>query len=89
VLAVGLLQTDPTSPEAMPDTGGDVIELGELAQRIAHLAGCAAVVRRPAEDLPTDTYIPSDPKAFARACRSMGFEPASLDEQIRAVLAVL
>ncbi len=86
----GLLLTSsspPGEPRPAIDSGGEVIELHALAERIADAAGCEVLHHAVDPTAVSDTYLPDDPGGFARECLRVGFTPASLDEQIAAALA--
>ena len=73
-----------TAPEQVVfDTGGEVVEVGELAQRALHLLGRAELaVSRPAPDGSAEDRFTGDGAAFARLAQSQGVALRSLDQQI-------
>lgn len=71
------------------DSGGPLVEVGELAALVAGELAPGASVERPAMgDAAGDRYH-SDDRSWQEACARLGFEPAPLGEQIRAVASVL
>lgn len=71
------------------DSGGEQIELGALAHRMATLLGATVNVRRAAlSGAPADDYY-STGESWIAACAALGFTPSTLDEQISAVDAAL
>ena len=65
------------------DTGGDLVEMGELAQRVISIVDPTATVERPlVDDSRVETYA-SDGVSWAQACERLGHVPMDLDEQIR------
>jgi nucleoside-diphosphate-sugar epimerase len=67
------------------DSGGDLVEVGDLAARICETLDIHAEVRRVAAgDGPADDYYSSGAD-WLDWCARLGFVPADLDEQIRAV----
>ena len=81
--AVCLAQS--THGTATIDSGGELVELGPLAHRIAHVLDTQpTIVRTDASDSTPDLYY-SDDSSWQQACAAVGYEPASLDDQIIAV----
>ncbi len=71
------------------DSGGELLELGPLAHRIAAVLGIRpAIARAEITSSATDDYYPDD-SSWQAACRAAGYDPASLDEQIITVDAYL
>lgn len=72
------------------ESGGELIEFSPLAQRVLATLGLSGTVRRadPAPNAPVDDYYSSD-ESWAKACRELEYEPASLDQQILAVDSAL
>ena len=65
------------------DSGGELVEMGELAQRVISIVDPMAVVERPmVDDLRSETYA-SDDASWVQACERLGHVPLDLDEQIR------
>ena len=66
------------------ESGGELIEMGALAQRIADLVNPgAAVERRLGPGVEPATYA-SDGTSWIEACRRADYDPLTLDEQILA-----
>jgi nucleoside-diphosphate-sugar epimerase len=70
------------------DSGGPLVELGELAEAIAARMGTSVYARVSDADAGQDRYH-SDDGAWREACTRLAFEPADLDEQIDLVAAAL
>jgi len=71
------------------ESGGELVEIGQLAQRVARIVNPAAVIeRRPWESASPSIYA-SDGTGWEAACRRVGHVPADLDAQISAVAAWL
>lgn len=72
------------------ESGGELLEFGELALRIAAELELPIEVERPPllGDAGQDDYYSTD-ELWARACADLGFTPASLGDQARAVNAYL
>jgi nucleoside-diphosphate-sugar epimerase len=70
------------------DSGGELLELGGLAHRIADVLGIRPPIHRAPTTGATDAYY-SDGSTWLAACAAVGFTPASLDEQITTVDAYL
>lgn len=73
------------------ETAGEVVEVGELADRVLRVLGCdPAAVARPALDplAPADDYL-GDPVVVGRLAAAAGVTPAGLDEQIAVTAAWL
>jgi len=69
------------------DSGGELLEFSELADRIIATLGVDATVTRPElTGEGRDDYYP-DNSSWLDACSAIGFEPATLNEQIQAVAA--
>lgn len=64
------------------ESGGELVEMGELAQRIATASRGAVFVERamPITEEPS-TYA-SDNELWQRHCKIVGFVPSTLDEQV-------
>jgi nucleoside-diphosphate-sugar epimerase len=72
------------SPGAPPlESGGDLVELGDLAELIISAIGSSARVQRGSPSGEADNYH-SDGKSMSQACSSIGFQPACLRDQILA-----
>ena len=71
------------------NSGGELVEFSALASRITQTLGLEVEISRPeVTDSDPDDYYPRD-SSWLRACESNNFEPADLDEQIRAVDGML
>jgi nucleoside-diphosphate-sugar epimerase len=81
------LAASATGPATI-DSGGELLELGGLAHRIADVLGIRPSVRRAPTSGAADAYY-SDESTWLAACAAVGFTPASLDEQIATVDAYL
>ena len=65
------------------DTGGELVEMGELAQRVVSIVNPAAVIERPDVDQGRSQTYASDNASWVQACERLGYVPMDLDEQIR------
>jgi nucleoside-diphosphate-sugar epimerase len=84
VLAIAML---PTSPGSNPifDTGGDLIELGELAKRVVNGVNPNAEIRRQIDpELPSDDYY-SDSEDWDGLLQSADLTKGSISEQVTRV----
>ncbi len=84
VLAIAML---PTGPGSIPifNTGGDLIELGELAKIIVDLVNPSAEIRRQTDpNLPPDDYH-SDSKDWGEFVQSAELARDSISEQVTRV----
>jgi nucleoside-diphosphate-sugar epimerase len=84
VLAIAML---PTGPGSIPifNTGGDLIELGELAKIIVDLVNPSAEIRRQMDpNLPPDDYH-SDSKDWGEFVQSAELARDSISEQVTRV----
>jgi nucleoside-diphosphate-sugar epimerase len=71
------------------DSGGPLVEIGELAAAVAaELAPGAPIARPEPSGAAADRYH-SDDASWQEACARLGFRPNLLDEQIRTVAAAL
>jgi nucleoside-diphosphate-sugar epimerase len=71
------------------DSGGELVEIGELARRIVDIINPAVPIERvEAGDASADRYF-SDNVSWSAAHARVGLVPASLDEQIRVAAAGL
>lgn len=70
------------------DSGGELLELGPLAHRIAQVLGVSPSIVRAETSGAVDDYY-SDEVSWRQACAAADYEPADLDEQIRTVDAYL
>ena len=65
------------------DSGGELVEVGALAQRVCGVLGLEARIVRPeGPPGPADTYYPAA-DGWDAACTLAGLRQASLDEQVR------
>jgi nucleoside-diphosphate-sugar epimerase len=71
--------------ERVFDTGGQLIEIRDLASLIQKLVNPNAKLELPADSdgIPSNYF--SDGESWSRWCNTLDFEPASLDEQIEQV----
>lgn len=77
------------SPRVALNSGGELVEFGDLADRISSTLGSPATISRAAAaGGRADDYYSRD-DSWDSACASVDFRPAGLDEQIRAVDAAL
>jgi len=84
-VALALASTSP----GILDSGGELVEVGALAQRVCDVLGVdARIVRPEGPGGPSDDYYPPA-DAWEAACADVGLVPATLDEQIRSVDAHL
>ncbi len=65
------------------DSGGQLIEMGELATRIATVVNLNARVDRVAQVSSAPSVYASDNVTWMKACASAGLRTSTLDEQIR------
>lgn len=65
------------------ETGGELIELGRLAQRIISIVNPSAKLSRSAQTSDQPSVYASDNVSWSQACADMGHRPAGLDAQIR------
>jgi nucleoside-diphosphate-sugar epimerase len=71
------------------DSGGPLVELGDLAVSIvAELNPGAEIERPPLDGSPPDRYH-SDDRSWRQACRHLNHAPASLEQQVRATAMVI
>ena len=83
-VAVGLASQGHTG---VLETGGDLVELGDFAQRVIDtLNPSAKVVRAPLVE--GRSIYASDNKSWTRACEMLDFSPKSLPQQIQEVASV-
>lgn len=66
------------------DSGGELIEIADLARSVAHLVNPDATVTRPEAGLAGAQIYASDDHSWRGACADLGFSPAELPEQIMA-----
>lgn len=80
-LALAKLFSSPGSSEVF-DSGGDLISLLELAQKVADLQKheVSVVSHQSSSEVKDDYY--SDDRQWVRECEAFGFVPESLNEQI-------
>jgi nucleoside-diphosphate-sugar epimerase len=72
-----------SSPGGRPlESGGELIELGNLAEKVIDVLNLSSTVEREENSGPPDIYY-SDGSSFDLACAQAGFTPSSLSEQIR------
>lgn len=64
------------------DTGGELVEMGELAQRVVSIVNPQATIERPAVDHSRVQTYASDDVSWVQACERLGYVPIDLDEQI-------
>ena len=85
LVRVSLAQLMAGEPGAQVcDTGGEVVEVGELAARVARMLGAPDLpIQRPALDpaAADDRYV-GDDEAWVRFSARLGIRPRTLDEQI-------
>lgn len=81
-VAFAMLLADEGPAAIQFDSGGTPVELGELAGRIALLAGAEAVAREISNEPPNDYYGNND--AWQDLLQRFGLEHADLDRQILA-----
>lgn len=67
------------------DSGGELVEMGELAERVSRVVNPAATVVRSALSGVVPSRYASDGVSWQSACVDLGLEPANLEEQIRAI----
>ena len=64
------------------DSGGPLVELGHLAQRVVEVVNPAATLTRATPTDDTPSIYASDGTSWTRACVSLDYRPWSLTEQI-------
>lgn len=71
------------------DSGGPLVEMGDLAEVVARTVGTnARISREPMTDDPSDDYYSND-AGWVEACSAAGFTPAALDAQVATAYAGL
>lgn len=75
--------------QQLVSTGGTLVEVGELASRIAEIVGGRCPVERPTPLRGSPDEYFDRANGFADAAATTRFTPAGLDEQIRAVARAL
>lgn len=65
------------------DSGGEMTEMGPLAERVAHIVNPRAIVEREPMISSEPSVYASDNASWSRACEAIDFEPADLGRQIR------
>ena len=65
------------------ETGGELVEMGDLAHRIVHHVNPAASIERPEIDTSRIETYASDGSSWSQACARLGYVPRDLEEQIR------
>ena len=71
------------------DSGGPLVELGDLAVRIVAELNPGAEIERPPLDGSTPDRYHSDDRSWQQACRRLNHSAASLEQQIRATAMVI
>ena len=69
------------------DSGGELIEMGELAARVAAQVNLGSIIERAEMALTEPLIYASDNVSWMEACGRIGFVPLDLDEQIRVTAA--
>lgn len=64
------------------DTGGELVEMGELAHRVVSRVNPQATIERPDVDRSLVSTYASDDVSWRQACERLGYVPIDLDEQI-------
>jgi len=67
------------------DSGGELIEVGELADRIRSIVNPQASISRVEQTSTEPSIYASDDVSWREACGEAGINPSEIDEQIRAV----
>lgn len=88
LLAVSLALAHDGSSGTL-ESGGPLVELGELALLVAHELAVDEQVERPDPSGDATDHYHSDGSSWRAACRRLGYLPATLEEQIRAVADAL
>jgi UDP-glucuronate decarboxylase len=89
-VSIGWLLGDAQSGQVVFDSGGEPIEIGDLARRVVTALGRPGleIERPPLGAEPDDEYF-GDAALFDRMAASQGIRPAELDDQIRDTAAFL
>lgn len=66
------------------DSGGELVEMGNLAERIVRVVNPSASVTRASQSSSKPSVYASDDGTWRAACTALGFLPADLESQIRA-----
>jgi len=80
-LLIALMESPAGAPVQRFSTGGEVLELGDLARRVSTLLPCS-VIRRPITGEGENRYI-GDDAAWTALMAAQGIEGLALDDQIR------
>ena len=83
VIAVAL--NGSQGSERVFDTGGQLIEIRDLALLIQEIVNPNATLELPADSDGIPSKYFSDGESWSRWCNTLDFEPASLDQQIMQV----
>jgi hypothetical protein len=65
------------------DSGGELIEIGDLAQRIVQLINPSATIQRQSQQTNAISTYASDNETWVTACNIVNVIPDSLENQIR------
>jgi hypothetical protein len=71
------------------ESGGELLEIGELANQIATIADSDVKVARSQPDQSVQSSYASDDLSWRAACDRLHFQPLSLTEQISKMLCAL
>jgi len=71
------------------ESGGELVEVGELAQRIRSIVNRSAKIIRPVFDPQPITIYASDNGTWASSCEAVNYEPRNLESQIVAATETL
>lgn len=67
------------------ESGGELVELGDLAERIVKCVNPSALLKRVPMRSSSPSIYASDDCSWQQACRTIGYVPLTLDQQIDAV----
>lgn len=86
LLAVSLAAGSKLSEQVQViDSGGELVEIGELAQTIKKLLNPSAIISRNLALQPEENHYASDNSNWSMHCENFTFEPQNLSEQIIAI----
>ncbi len=71
------------------ESGGQLVELGELARAVVECVRPGSAIERPAPDGSDADRYHSDNRSWSERCARLGYVPATLEEQIDATAAGL
>lgn len=84
---LALAMASLTGPSTLFDTGGSMLEVGDLASEVAGQCGGVPVVRKGYDPMATPDDYRADTSDWDRMCNEQSFTPAGLEEQVSAAIA--